>query len=82
MGELLTQTKPGKASSTVFDYDTRNKTLTDKAAQNRQCSIQSVSVNNNSNNKKNTHVLGTYLYSVGSQHGNLHQVSVMISRMT
>ena len=52
MGELLTQTKPGKASSTVFDYDTRNKTLTDKAAQNRQGSIQSVSVNNNSNNKK------------------------------
>ena len=38
------QRKSGHASSTVFYYDTRNETLTNKAAQNRQCSIQSVSV--------------------------------------
>ena len=28
------------------------------------------------------HVLGTCLYSAGSQYGNLHQLSVTISRMT
>ena len=45
VGELLTQRKSRHASGTVFDYDTRNKTLNNKAAQNRQCSTQSVSVN-------------------------------------
>ena len=44
VGELLIQRKSGHASSTVFDYDTRNKTLTNKVAQNRQCSIQPESV--------------------------------------
>ena len=34
--------KSGHASGTA--YDTKHKTLTNKAAQNRQCSIQSVSV--------------------------------------
>ena len=42
--ELLTQRKYGHASSTVFYYDTRNKTFTNKVAQNRQCSIQPLSV--------------------------------------
>ena len=44
VGELLTQRKSRHASGTVFDYDTRNNTLNNKAAQNIQCSIQSVSV--------------------------------------
>ena len=44
MDELLTQRKSRHASGTVNDYDTKNKTLTKKTAQTRQCSIQSVSV--------------------------------------
>ena len=44
VGELLTQRKSRRASGPVFDYDARNKTLTEKTAQNRRCRIQSVSV--------------------------------------
>ena len=44
MGKLLTQRRYGPASGTTFDYDTKNKTLTSKAAQSKQSSIQSVSL--------------------------------------
>ena len=67
---------PGMPAAQSFDYDTRNKTLTNKAAQNRQCSIQSVSVDG-----KKTYVWGPFS-SPRAQHGNRHQSSVTISRLT
>ena len=38
--------------------------------------------NNNNNNKKAPTCIGAYLYSAGTQHRNLHQLSVTMNRVT
>ena len=52
---------------------------TDNAAYN-QCQLKEKDKKRHTHIKR--HVLGIYLYSAGSQHGNLHQLSVTICRMT